>query len=142
MRMAQIDQSYELKDERMWSIPDDFVKSFGGIDTTAPEIDVESSLSYRSAGIPVWQFQAHGKILCTKRPVVVSIRKEEDLYYAENENLRIFVAGKSPDEAADAFAEQLIHFYDHYKSLSPSSVTGKAQKLKQLYHKFFEESDA
>ena len=117
-----------------------FIKGITSISTVS-ELDLKPvSLGFSTAKTPLWRFPSlHGVVLSSK-PVSVKIRREETLFFAENENLGLYATGESRDDAIRAFCEQLIHFYNHYKGLSWNHVTGEARRLKEIYENLFRES--
>ncbi len=139
MTLAQIEQSYEMRDERLHGqLPDNF--KYSGGDVTAPEIDVHLWLNYLSSERPMWEFCSLDKRVCSKKPVAAKVTKGESLYLAENENLGIFVAEESLEAVIKAFEEEVVHFYFHYRSLGPERVMGEAKKLWNLYNEQFDEA--
>ena len=143
MNAVQVEQSYQLLDDRRKYVPQNF-EAYACISTSA-DFDVTgilvARLSWANFPTLVWRFQKGRKVIYAVRPVKVNISRGESLYFAENEKLGIFVTGESPQEANRAFEEEVVHFYDHYKSLSSEEVTGEAQKLKGLYSRWFKEAN-
>ena len=139
MNPAQINESYELRDERLNFVPDDFKRGITSV-STAPELDVKPvRFGGAASRTPLWQFSALHKVVISSKPVSVSISRGETLFLAENENLGLYATGESRDEVIRAFCEQLIHFYENYKGLSWDRVTGEARRLKKIYEDLFRE---
>lgn len=138
MNGAQIAQSYELINDRVQDVPDDYERSTASV-ATAAEIDVQDRLNYLANKMPTWAFHCQRKVVYSTLPVIVNIRREETFYWVDNETLKIFVVGETLAEAMETFTEQLLYFYGHYKGLTPDKVTGEAKKLKQLYSTYFKE---
>jgi hypothetical protein len=142
MSLAQISESYELRDERMDFIPERF-KSGVATSATASELVIRPwPGGFSSARTPLWRFASSHVVLLSSKPVSVRITRGESLFFAENENLGIFATGESRNEAISAFSEHLVHFYEHYKRLDWDDVTGEATRLKKIYEDVFEESGA
>ena len=139
MSLAQINESYELRNERLDFIPENFKKGITSV-STASELDLKPiSWGFSTAKTALWRFPSlHGVVLSSK-PVSVKISRGETLFFAENENLGLYATGESRDDAIRAFCEQLIHFYKHYKGLKWNRVTGEAYRLKEIYEKLFRE---
>jgi hypothetical protein len=140
MSLAQINESYKLRNERLDFIPENFKRGITSV-STASELDLKPiSWSFSTAKTPLWRFpSSHGVILSSK-PVSVKISRGETLFFAENENLGLYATGESRDDAIHAFCEQLIHFYKHYKRLGWNRATGEARRLKDIYENLFRES--
>jgi len=139
MNAVQVEQSYQLLDDRRREFPENF-EACPYISTSA-DIDVRAQWIWPDLPTPVWQFHEGQRAVYSTRPVTAKVSRGETLYFAENEKLGIFVTGESPQEANRAFEEEVVHFYDHYKSLSSEEVTGEAQKLKGLYSRWFKEAN-
>ncbi len=139
MSLAQINESYELRDERLGFIPENF--SRGVIDTSTGLEDNVKPWRWGSTIVktPLWRFTSPKSEVISKKPVLVKISKGESLFFAENENLGLYATGESRDDAIRAFCEQLMHFYKHYKGLKWNRVTGEAYRLKEIYEKLFRE---
>jgi len=139
MNVAQINESYELRDERLGFIPENF--SRGVIDTSTGLEDNVKPWRWGSiiVKIPLWRFTSPKAEVISTKPVLVKISKGESLFFAENENLGIFATGDSRNEAISAFNEHLIHFHYHYKHLDWNKATGEAQRLKKIYEDLFKE---
>ena len=134
----KIAQSYELLNERMMSVPSNFNRSIGRTDT-AIETDLGEYLRSLKSETPNWSFRWQHKTVTSVLPVILSIKKEGTDYLVENETLKIFVAAESLDQALMFFSEQVVHFYDHYRNLTPDRVTGEAERLRELYCAYFNE---
>ncbi len=140
MNVAQLNESYELRNERLGFMPENF--SRGVIDTsTGLEDNIEPWRRCVSitAKTPLWRFTSPKAEVISAKPVLVKVSKGETLFFAENENLGIFATGESRNEAISAFNEHLIHFQKHYKQLDWNKATGEAQRLKKIYEDLFRE---
>lgn len=138
MRLNRIDESYEIKGERLGYIPEYFERVVNAI-PTAPELE-ESPLPWDLSTVrtPLWRFSSPHIIIRSSKPVSVRVSKGEMLYLAENENLGIFTTGETRDEAIHAFCDHLVHFYEHYTKLDWDDVRGDARRLKEIYTNLFE----
>lgn len=140
MNLAQISESYELRDERLDSIPENFKRRIKSV-STASELDLRPiRWGFATAKTPLWRFSSSHGVVLSSKPVSVKISRGETLFLAENENLGLYATGESRDDAIHAFCEQLIHFYEHYKGLNWNRVTGEARRLKEIYENLFRES--
>jgi hypothetical protein len=139
MNQAQINESYELRNERLDFIPENFERGITSV-STASELDLKPISCFSTANTPFWRFPSSHGVVISSKPVSVKISRGETLFLAENENLGLYATGGSRDDAIHAFCEQLIHFYKHYKELSWNRVTGEARRLKEIYENLFRES--
>ena len=139
MNVAQINESYELRNERLDFIPENFERGITSV-LTASELDLKPiSWGFSTAKTPLWRFPSSQGVVLSSKPVSVKISRGETLFLAENENLGLYATGASRDDAIHAFCEQLVHFYKHYKKLGWNRVTGEAYRLKEIYENFFRE---
>jgi len=139
MNLSQVNESYELRNERLEFIPEHF-KSGVATPATASELVVKPwPGGFSSARTPLWRFRSSHVVVLSSKPVSVKVTKGETLFFAENENLGIFTTGESRNEAINTFGEHLVHFYVHYQRLDWDSVTGEARRLKKIYEELFEE---
>lgn len=137
MAAVSIAESYQLRDERLRDIPDRFQRGVTAV-STASELDARQWTSgFSVVQTPCWRFAALGMVVLASKPVSIRTSKGESLFFAENENLGIYAAGESRNEAIQVFSEQVVHFYQHYKGLSWDRVTGEAHRLKYLYENLF-----
>ena len=68
-------------------------------------------------------------------PVAVEIRKEEGVWFVENNTLKLFGSGSSIESALLEFREHVGFFAERYLSLGPSDVIGEGTRLKAIYEK-------
>lgn len=142
MNSVQINESYELRDERLGFIPERF-KSGVTVSTTASELALKPwPRGFSAIRTPLWRFASPKVVVLSSKPVSARVSKGESLFFAENEKLAIFATGASRNEAINSFGEHLVHFYEHYKRLDWDDVTGEARRLKEIYEDLFEEVDA
>lgn len=139
MNLSQVNESYELRNERLEFIPEHF-KSGVATPATASELVVKPwPGGFSSARTPLWRFRSPHVVILSSKPVTVKVHRGEALFFAENENLGIFATGESRNEAINAFCQDLVHFYEHYKRLDWDRVTGEAMRLKKIYENLFQE---
>ena len=128
-------ESYQVREERQEYLPVNYRHSELRVDT-AKEIvaeDLLQSLPSRQHVAPLWSVGTHEKRFRTIKPLSVRIYFDDGLFFAENETLLLYGTGTSPEEAIEDLGLHVIHFYQYYKNLSLSQVTGDAIRLKKLY---------
>ena len=104
--------------------------------TKFPEVPIDKGVNK----LPVWQFRYQDHEIHSSKAVSVKFTYTEGYVCAENDTLGILAVGESRAEAIEAFGEQLIHYYNHYKNLEKTQVTGEAEKAKELYMNLFHET--
>ena len=140
MIQNEIEQSYEIRRERMCALPPEYMGNLPQ-ESTAPEEDqafLSPRLNFLSK-VPLWKFSTTDMAVISSKPIRVKLSKQENIYYAENEALDVYAYGDSLFEAIEDFCEQVIYFYRHYKNLKPDRVTGEARELKKRYKDLFKE---
>lgn len=142
MNAVDIAESYQLRDERLRFMPENFQRGVATV-STASELDARPwSSSFSAVKTPCWRFTDLNTVVLSSKPVSGRISKGESLFFAENENLNIYATGETRDEAIQTFSDQVTHFYHHYKRLSWDRVTGEACRLKKLYEDLFRDVPA
>lgn len=137
MTLSQISDGYASVIERQRFVPNHYrkneidVSDISGFDKTSW---VKRSTQFKT---PVWKFSYKNKTILASKPISIEIKKGEAHFFAENENLGIYSIGESYNCAIKAFCEELIYFYNHYKNLPWTRVTGEAKRLKKLYEELF-----
>jgi len=132
--VATVD-SYQVREERQEYLPTNYHHSEVKVDT-AKEIVIEEilrSLPSRRLVTPLWSVGTPDKRYKLVKPLSVHIYFDDGLFFAENETLFLYGAGMSPEEAIEDLGFHIIHFYQYYKNLDWSQVTGDAIRLKKLY---------
>jgi hypothetical protein len=101
---------------------------------TAPTIQAEQLFDeIRTApAVPLWEIRIEAKRVRIQ-PISVTIYRDGDFFFAENENLAICGTGSTPSEALHDLGHHISYFYKHYKNLSRKQLTGDALRLKDLY---------
>jgi len=140
MTVVQLDQIYQLIDERRQSVPENCVKAYPCISTSA-DIDIRVWMNQANLPTLLWEFQRGSKAIYPTKPVPVNISRGDNLYFAENKTLGIFATGESRDAAIEDFAEQVLYFYEYYKAMSWDKVIGEARRLKEIYSDHFKEEE-
>jgi hypothetical protein len=82
---------------------------------------------------PLFAIPIEGKSYKLSRPITVTIAKEDNLYFVENEALMLYGCGESYQEAIEDLAVDILHFWQYYRNLSSNDVIGTAVKLKEIY---------
>ena len=127
--------SYEEIKERMEYMPDNYrsTKTIGV--GTATAIDPQQIFTNRlkSYIAPLWRLRSQTKRFYTTTPIAVKVYRDEDLFFAENENLAVYGIGDTPQDALQDLALHITHFFEYYKNLDNSQLAGEALRLKTLY---------
>ncbi len=133
-----ISQSYEIRNERMFTNPTHCLPTARQEITDLPESNVSPAHyfgnKYKS---PIWSFSGNTKTLESATPITVEITKTEDLYLAENSNLLIVATGSTIDQAIHNFNCELISAYEFYHSTPKDKLIGKALELKDSFKNLF-----
>ena len=67
------------------------------------------------------------------KPLFAHLYFEDGLFFAENETLLLYGTGTTQEEAIEDLGLHIIHFYQYYKDLDWSQVTGDAIRLKRIH---------
>jgi hypothetical protein len=82
---------------------------------------------------PIMKLQEDTRKFYTPMPILVNTYRDEDLFFAENENLVVCGTGHTQQEAIQDLSLHIIHFFKYYKKLDKSELIGDALRLKELY---------
>jgi len=127
--------SYQVREERQEYLPANYRHSEVAVDTAKEIVGEEllRSLPSRQLVTPLWSVGTPEKRFRTVKPLSVRVYFDDGLFFAENEALLLYGTGMSPDEAITDLGLHIIHFYQYYKNLDWSQITGDALRLKKLY---------
>jgi len=67
--------------------------------------------------------------------IICSVKayRDEDFFFAENENLAVCGTGDTLRDALQDLELHITHFFEYYKNLDNSQPAGDALRLKSLY---------
>jgi hypothetical protein len=127
--------AYDIMKEKAEDIPENYTRSGDSVVVTSPEINPKEVFSHqkRYSPAPLMRLQENTRKFHTPKPILVTIYQDEDLFFAENENLVICGTGHTPQEALKDLGQHIIHFFEYYKNLDKSKLIGDALRLKELY---------
>jgi hypothetical protein len=86
----------------------------------------------------LWRVTSAGIQLRATSPITVRVRSEGEFVFAENETLRIFAHGRTPEQALEQFEDHVVHFYESYANLGSDEVVGEGARLKQVFADSFQ----
>jgi len=135
MNSSLVEDTYEAMKERMAYIPKNY-RSSGAVEVkTAPTIDPQQVFKQirKYPPTPLWKVYTETKKFYTPTPISVKIYREDNLFFAENENLVVCGTGDTPESALQDLCLHIIHFFKYYKRINRSKLTGDALRLKELY---------
>lgn len=126
---------YDAIKERAEYIPENYTRFGDSMVVTSPEINPKEVFSRqrRYQPAPIMRLQENSRKFYATKPILVKIYQDEDLFFAENENLVVCGSGHTPQEALQDLLLHIIHFFEYYKNLDKSELIGDALRLKELY---------
>lgn len=135
MSSLLVEDAYDAIKERMAYMPENYISSGVTEVGTTPVIDPQQifSRTKRHQPAPMWRLQEETKRFYTPKPISVKIYRDEDFFFAENESLVVCGSGDTPQDALQDLSLHIIHFFEYYKKLDKSKLTGDALRLKDLY---------
>jgi hypothetical protein len=134
-------ESYQQREEKREYLLQNYRHSEVKVDT-GKEIVAEElfgSLPSQKLIAPLWSVGIPGKKFRTVKPIAARIYFDEGLFFAENDTLLLYGTGMSPEEAIKDLGAHIIHFYEYYRKLDWSQVTGDAIRLKRVYENLLSE---
>ncbi len=135
MSPSLVDSIYDDIKERMAYVPKNYIDSKVKEVETASAIDPQRILSHikKYQPSPIWRINVETKKFYTPKPIGVRIYRDEDLFFAENENLAVCGTGDTPESALQDLCLHITHFFEYYRKIDRSKLTGEALRLKALY---------
>lgn len=91
-----------------------------------------SGLCDRENLFEVKQFEYEGKIICIA-PLIFTLSTEDNVYYADNEELDIHACGESISALKESINDELSFIYSFYASKSDEELTYGACELKRKF---------
>lgn len=127
--------AYDIIKEKAEDIPENYTRSGDSVVVTSPEINPKEVFGHqkRYQPAPIMKLQEDTRTFRIPKPILVTIYQDEDLFFAENENLVVCGTGHTPQEALNDLCQHVIHFFEYYKNLDESDLIGDALRLKELY---------
>ena len=128
-------ESYRFRKERQDDLPINYSRISIEIDTARGRIEEEirALLSSYQFNVPLWSITGPTQKYFAEKPIAVNIYCENNLFFAESETLVLFGMGYTPEEAFHDFESHVSYFYQYYKNLDWSQVTGEGRRLKEIY---------
>lgn len=82
---------------------------------------------------PLFQLTIAGRTFLPSKPIGIQVTQDGAWFFAENEALNVVGTGGSLEEAVFDLEHHIVHFWQYYRSLQDSQVTGDAVRLKHLF---------
>lgn len=73
-----------------------------------------------------------------ENPISVKVYSEDNMYFAENDNLSVCGTGENQEEALQDLQLHIVHFYNYYHNIEDDKLMGEALKLKKIYAGLFQ----
>ena len=89
---------------------------------------------------PLFQLTIFGRTFLPSKPIGINVTRDGAWFFAENESLNVVGTGGSIEEALLDVEHHIVHFWQYYRSLQDSQVTGDAVRLKKLFSNLLAEA--
>lgn len=89
---------------------------------------------------PLFQLAISGRTFLPSKPIGINVTQDGAWFFAENEALKVVGTGGSLEEAVLDLEHHIVHFWEYYRSLQDSQVTGDAVRLKKLFSNLLAEA--
>jgi len=123
----------EFRHERAGYFPAQF--SPVAISPTAlyEEADTVAEYFSKSFKFPLFQLTVSGRTYFPSKPIGIQVTRDGAWFFAENEALNVVGTGGSFEDAILDLEHHIVHFWQYYRSLQDSQVTGDAVRLKNIF---------
>ena len=89
---------------------------------------------------PLFQLTISGRTFLPLKPIGINVTQDGAWFFAENEALNVVGTGGSLEKAVLDLEHHIVHFWQYYRSLQDSQVTGDAVRLKRLFSNLLAEA--
>lgn len=89
---------------------------------------------------PLFRLTISGRTFFPSKPIGVHVAQDGSWFFAENEALNVIGTGRSLEEAVLDLEHHIVHFWQYYRSLQDSQVTGDAVRLKKIFSNLLAEA--
>jgi len=89
---------------------------------------------------PLLKLTIAGHTFLPAKPIGVNVTQDGAWFFAENEALNVVGTGGSLEEAVLDLEYHIVHFWQYYRSLEDSQVTGDAIRLKNIFSSLLAEA--
>ncbi len=129
------EDTYDAIEERMAYVPENYESRGVAEVGTATVVDLQQVFSQtrKHQPIPIWRLQVEAKKFYSPKPISVKVYRDEDFFFAENENLHVCGTGDTVQDALQDLCLHIIHFFEYYGKLDRTKLTGDALRLKDIY---------
>lgn len=87
--------------------------------------------------IPLWELTVNGVAMVPALPVGIRLKREDNLFLAENDALSIYGSGRTPEEAIRDFKDTASSFAAEYRGLSEDEVIGLGAVIRANFLRVF-----
>lgn len=94
----------------------------------------------RPSKLPLFRLTVSGRTFHPSKPIGIQVTQDGNWFFAENEALNVVGMGQSYEEAVLDLEYHIVHFWQYYRSLQDSQVTGDAARLKALFSNLLAEA--
>lgn len=128
-----IEETYELMEERKRDLPSEYRSTLVAEVGTTNIIDWQQVFKNKKT-VYIYRLSKENKQYIICNPIAVKIYQDEDLFFAENENLNVCGTGETSQEALADLHLHILHFYKYYRKIDKEQLVGDAIRLKELYY--------
>ena len=100
--------------------------------------DLPCKLDREPLIIPLDVVRSHGFEIIARRPIRVTVQREDDGVIAESATLGVYAGGMNAGEALTEFRAQVVELFRHYSALTDADMTGDGVRLRRLFVENFE----
>jgi hypothetical protein len=125
-------EMYELMEERKKDFSSNYNNTFPFNLSTTINSDLQGVIGTKKSYY-FFKLSDKGKKYFIKRPISVKLYQDEDLFFAENENLNVCGTGDTYQEALTDLKLHILHFFHYYQGIDEKKLIGEGIRLKKLY---------
>jgi len=94
---------------------------------------ISTEIGKKAITVPLLHVKTEKIKYRTKKPIQVRIYEDDDLFFAENENLNVCGYGESKEKAIIDLGLHILYFFDYYAQKDNTELIDNGIRLKELY---------
>ena len=132
--------AHEFLHERAVYFPTQFSPIASSPTAIYEEADTVAEYFLKPFKFPLFRLTVSGRTYFPPKPIGIQVTRDGVWFFAANETLNVVGTGGSFEEAILDLEHHIVHFWQYYRSLQDSQVTGDAIRLKSIFSNLLAEA--
>lgn len=136
MNLAYVNTPYPLYELKEYQ-PYNFLRTFIETAESINSFNIFKNAQRSNFSTFLFLIKMKTKAYIANKPISINVYCEDELYFAENENIAVCGTGNNSEDAIEDLKKHIIHFYEYYKKMDKNKLMGEALRLKDIYADLF-----